>query len=76
VGFVVEEFPLREEVMSNRADGEVGVAKGFNTGAKKGVFKAKIDSTLPDDTTDVKGVGTTNTDTGFSLSDNVLGLLR
>lgn len=76
MGFVVEEFPFREKIVSRRTDSKVGVAKGFDTRTKEGIFKTKINSSLPDDTTDIKGVRATNTDTSLSLSNDVLGFLR
>ena len=38
VGFVVEKFPLGEQVVESGPDGEVGVAKGFQAGAKERVL--------------------------------------
>lgn len=49
--------------MGGRTDGEVGVAKGFYASAKERVFKAEVNGSLPDDTTDIERVGTTDSDT-------------
>lgn len=76
MSLVVEEFPFGEGIVGDWTNSKVRVAKGFNTSAKEGIFKTKINSTLPDDTTDIKRVRTADTNTRFSLSNDVLSFLR
>jgi len=61
--------------VGGRTNSEVGISKCFYTSAKERIFETKINGSLPDDTTDVKGVRTTNSDTLRSFVDGVLGCL-
>lgn len=62
--------------MGGRTNGEVRVAKGFYTSAKERVFKAEVNGSLPDDTTDIKRVRTTDSDALGSFFNDVLSFLR
>jgi len=76
VSFVVEEFPFRQRVVVSGTNGVVGVAKSFDAGAEEGMFEAKFGGALPDNSADIEGIRAANTKTGFSLGNDVLGLLR
>jgi len=75
VSLVVEEFPLGKKVVGDWTDGKVGVAKGFDTSTKERILKTEINSSLPNNTANIKRVRTANTDTSFSKSNDVLSSL-